>query len=84
MLMVPRMRNPDLNQSEHLNNMKCKEPLKKGVSKCTYCQGKILKAIIFLKNKRKCLISLLHLDIKNKQQTYILSCIMIMVMILNI
>lgn len=27
---MPRMRNPDLNQSEHLNNMKCKEPLKEG------------------------------------------------------
>lgn len=28
MSVVPEMRNPDLNPSEHLNNMKCKETLK--------------------------------------------------------
>ena len=27
---MPRMRKPDLNQSEYLNNMKRKEPLKEG------------------------------------------------------
>ena len=44
---MPRMRNPDLNQSEHLNNMKRKEPLKN--------KGKYLISLFYLdiKNKQK-------------------------------